>query len=687
MRGLSKCLLLFLIFIFPGFSAGSELLRQAETFYANEDYQSCIQTVKEVLKADSCSAQAHTLIGKSFGRLRRLALAEEHFQKAIHCDSLFAEAYYGLGTVALFKNNYATAEKGLKRAMGLGLHTPNAYRNLSAIYIKQQKWALAREIGEKGLEIDPDNTEMKINLAAIYDGLKLYRKAIELLENALKNKPEDIQNNIALAALYLKVGFFDQALAILDQVEENRRAIRRKGETLFYLEKFENALPYLKQSIYVDQLGNKKQHPDKDILLMIAETFYEISQVDSSKFYFNMLKKNATNRTDIDYATHALDHLNQDKGGERLFVSQVPFYAQGRGVTCLKAAILSVMRYWDGAENQVEDWLALEDRVEDNLSALYALSEAFPELSIHYFNWDLEQIEEALRSGCPPVALIADQDPDLSHTVTVVGIDYQRDVIIVNDPAIHKLHKLPLADFQEYWKRGRNGIFLVLPKQREQDISLVPNNRANPLLLLLAGYGRFKSEQFVAASNYFDRFLKLDTPYFLKILLADVYIKMEKLTKAEQVIQQAIQQREDDPVGWMSLARIVDRKHEYKKAKELSQKAINLTDGKYQTAHLVLALSYFSDGNKKSALEYLNKALTLFPNRGAKNFMIYYWLGVVQFSMGEVSESLESFRKSAELRGGYSPAWTAIKLVSEVNGKRIEKAEADKLLSRLTNPE
>ena len=67
--------------------------------------------------------------------------------------------------------------------------------------------------------------------------------------------------------------------------------------------------------------------------------------------------------------------------------------------------------------------------------------------------------------------------------------------------------------------------------------------------------------------------------------------------------------------------------------------------------------------------------------------MIYYWLGAVQFSMGEVSESLESFRKSAELRGGYSPALTAIKLVSEVNGKRIGKAEADKLLSRLTNPE
>ncbi len=684
MNGLSKCLLI-LIFLFPGFSDGSELLRQAETFYANKDYQSCIQAAEEVLKADSCSAQAHTLIGKSFGILRQLDLAQRHFATAISCDSLFAEAYYGLGTVAFFQNNYEAAAKGLERAIDLGLHMPGVYRNLSGIYAKQQRWALAREIGERGLEIDPDNAQIKINLVATYNGLKLYRKAIELLENALKNRPEDIQNRIVLAELNLKAGFFEQALAILNQVEENRQAVRRKGETIFFLEQFENALPYLKQSIYIDQLGNKRQHPDKDTLLMIAETFYEIGQVDSSKFYFNMLKKNATTNTDIDYATHALENLNQDKRGERLFVSQVPFYAQGRGVTCLKASVLSVMRYWDGAENQAEDWLTLEDRLEDNLSALYALSEAFPELSIHYLNWDLEQIEESLKSGCPPVALIADQDPDLSHTVIVVGIDYQRDVIIVNDPSIHKLHKLPLADFQEYWKRGRNGIFLVLPKQREQDISLVPNNRANPLSLLLAGYGRFKSEQFVAASNYFDRFLKLDTPYFLKILLADVYIRMGKLTKAEQVIQQAIQQRGDDPVGWMSLARIADRKYKYKKAKELSQKAINLADGKYQTAHLVLALSYFSDGDKKSAREYLNKAITLFPNGGAKNYMIYYWLGIVQFSIGEVSESLESFRKSVELRGGYAPAWTAIKLVSEVNGKRIEKAEADKLLSRLMN--
>ena len=129
------------------------------------------------------------------------------------------------------------------------------------IYATQQKWVLAREIGERGLEIDPNNGDLQTNLAlATYEGLKLYRKAIELLESALKNSPEDVHSSIALAALNLKVGFFDQALAILDRVEENRRAIRRKGETLFYLEKFENALPYLKQSIYVDQLGNKKQH-------------------------------------------------------------------------------------------------------------------------------------------------------------------------------------------------------------------------------------------------------------------------------------------------------------------------------------------------------------------------------------------------------------------------------------------
>ena len=74
MSGLSKCLLL-LILILPGFSAGSELLRRAETFYANEDYQSCIQAAEKVLKADSCSAQAHTLIGKSFGRLGQINLS------------------------------------------------------------------------------------------------------------------------------------------------------------------------------------------------------------------------------------------------------------------------------------------------------------------------------------------------------------------------------------------------------------------------------------------------------------------------------------------------------------------------------------------------------------------------------------------------------------------------------------
>ena len=223
----------------------------------------------------------------------------------------------------------------------------------------------------------------------------------------------------------------------------------------------------------------------------------------------------------------------------------------------------------------------------------------------------------------------------------------------------------------------------MLPKQREQQISLISNDRANPLSLLLGGYGRFKSGQFVAASNYFDRFLKLDTPYFLKILLAEVYIQMARLTEAERVIHKAIQQRADDPIGWLSLARIADRKYEYEKAKKLAQKAIHLADGKYQTAHLVLASIYFHKGNKKSAYEHFERAATMFPYGGAKNYMAYYQLGIVQFSLGEVSESLESFRKSAESKGGYAPAWTAIRLVSEVNGKGLGKAEADKLLSKL----
>ena len=139
----------------------------------------------------------------------------------------------------------------------------------------------------------------------------------------------------------------------------------------------------------------------------------------------------------------------------------------------------------------------------------------------------------------------------------------------------------------------------------------------------------------------------------------------------------------EDPLLWQSLARIADQIGDREGAIEFANKAIKYSKNRYQLASIILAGIYFNDGQLAKARQLYSEAIQTSPNIGVENYLAYYYLGVVQFAQGDTEEALASFRKSAESRAGYTPAWKAIERVSQCQETGYSRQKAEAILSKL----
>lgn len=674
--------LLLLLYSLP--ISGNELIT-AQTHFEKGRYEECQRIAQQIIESHACHTEALSLFGRCAGRSGNLVQAKSYFKQALECDSLYAKAHYGLGTIAYFEGDLNLAEQELTYAVKLGPPNSDFFRNLAGVYVKLEKWVLAKEMCDKGLEIDPNNPGLLGNLSAVYEGLGLYGKAVKTLLMALEKRPANDPENIALGSLYLKTGQYRKALEILDRFEDFPRAIRRKGEALFYSEAYDRALPYLKKSTNVDALGRAMQGPDPKILRLVAEAYYETSQIDSCRLYYRLLRSTVQDEEAIEYITHVLDQLETDSTGEKRIISEVPYYYQGQGATCLKAALLSVLEYWDARVNDVDDFERLDPDYMDDIETLYYLSNRYDEATFYYVSWDLDQLKSAIRAGYPAVVVWGEGNPVPIHSVTAVGYDEVRDVLVVNDPAGEKLEKIPTTEFLRKWRLVRGDVILIVPKSQVHTLDSKLAGKNNDLTGLFKAYGDLQEGRREMGIDGLRRISERQIPFLLQILMVDVYIEIGEFQEAVNVLRKMSDKYGEDPLWWQSLARIANHIGDKEGAIEFANKAIEFANNRYQLANILLAGIYFNDGQLAKARQLYSEAIQTSPNIGVENYLAYYYLGVVQFAQGDVEVALASFRKSAESRAGYTPAWKAIERVSEYQETGYSKQEADAILSELAS--
>ena len=149
----------------------------------------------------------------------------------------------------------------------------------------------------------------------------------------------------------------------------------------------------------------------------------------------------------------------------------VPFVVQQKD-GCGAAVISMVMQYWQLQQRVAETSSA---RPEIILHELYSSSSRgiYTYVMVGYFQkygfrtltfagqWQDFALE--LQKGHPLIVALKPEGAESLHYVVVVGVDTERQLLLLNDPARRKLIKEDRSVFEHEWKATDNWTLLVVP--------------------------------------------------------------------------------------------------------------------------------------------------------------------------------------------------------------------------------
>jgi uncharacterized protein YvpB len=153
----------------------------------------------------------------------------------------------------------------------------------------------------------------------------------------------------------------------------------------------------------------------------------------------------------------------------------VPFIRQEKN-GCGSASIAMVMQYWEhqGAkQNQTMNSADNAGKIQLSLASspgqeIYAsaMERYFQQHEYRTFAFagDWTSLKEHLEKGRPLIVALKPGHSSL-HYVVVVGLDWQQNVVLKNDPAERKLLKQDRINFEKEWKAAGNWTLLAVPRQ------------------------------------------------------------------------------------------------------------------------------------------------------------------------------------------------------------------------------
>lgn len=138
----------------PENASAAELEQQGDGFRAQKLYLDSIDYYRAAMKkADS--ATLHNKTGISLLLLRRDAEAKREFDRAMHLDKNYAEAYNNLGALYYNGRRFGAAVKEYKKAIKLSAENASFHSNLGTAYFSQKDFDGATREYQRAMQIDP----------------------------------------------------------------------------------------------------------------------------------------------------------------------------------------------------------------------------------------------------------------------------------------------------------------------------------------------------------------------------------------------------------------------------------------------------------------------------------------------------------------------------------------------------
>lgn len=151
----------------------------------------------------------------------------------------------------------------------------------------------------------------------------------------------------------------------------------------------------------------------------------------------------------------------------------VPFVRQEKN-GCGAASISMVVEYWIGKGAQLDAERADPIRIQRALFAADAEGIRAAEMVRYFedqgfravtFQGAWADLKQHLAAGRPVIVCLREGSRRAPlHYLVIAGLDFARDLVLVNDPAQRKLMKMNRAAFDKGWSGAGNWALLAVPK-------------------------------------------------------------------------------------------------------------------------------------------------------------------------------------------------------------------------------
>ena len=168
-----------------------QLMKKANKFLENEDYESAIRGFDEIIKLYPNYAPAHNGRGEAYCEEGEYDLAIKSFTEAIWQDDNFVDAYFNRGWAYYDKKDYNRAIKDYTQTIKLDPNFITAYNNRGYAYYEKGDYDRAIEDFNQAIKLDPDDAVYYGNRGHAYYRKKDYNRAIKDYEISLQINPND----------------------------------------------------------------------------------------------------------------------------------------------------------------------------------------------------------------------------------------------------------------------------------------------------------------------------------------------------------------------------------------------------------------------------------------------------------------------------------------------------------------
>ena len=207
-----------------------------------------ILSLGNIIFAQSDSARFYFKKGMDEKNTRRFLVAAGYFEKAIHFDPNYLDAYIENGRTALEMRKVDAALGNFTKAYTLQPTNIIAIRELSTLYFNNRQFQKAIELSQRCTSC-PDAERV---IALSYYNLEDYGKAIAGLQKVLSKNPKDAEAAYTLGRSYLEIDDFKNAPAQYQkavQLDPSRNVWMYELGLIYYNKNdFGNALKYFKMA-------------------------------------------------------------------------------------------------------------------------------------------------------------------------------------------------------------------------------------------------------------------------------------------------------------------------------------------------------------------------------------------------------------------------------------------------------